>query len=137
MMINLTKQRLGSIAITTVLGAEAILLPLAARANAQPIQISQAPPWRQTYACGEFAITLSQEGTGDRYTYEAVNASGENLTISDGTMSSGRNYSSIYTFNGSDGSEYVLEDYGGGKADLSIGNYPDSSMTYSCTTDGT
>lgn len=27
--------------------------------------------------------------------------------------------------------------YSGGKADFSIGNYPDSRMTYNCTTDGT
>lgn len=133
-------QFLGSIATASLLGVEAVLLPIAAHATTPletPIRISQLQPWSQTYACGEFAITLSQEGTADRYTYEAVNASGQALTIPDGTQTGGRNYSSIYTFNGSDGSEYVLEDYGGGTAALSIGNYPDSAVTYDCTTDGT
>lgn len=138
--MNINKPFLSLNMLASLLGAEAILLltpAYAATSPEVPIRISQLQPWSQTYACGETAITLSQEGGVDRYTYKAINAKGQTLTITDGTQSSGRNYSSIYSFNGSDGSGYVLEDFGGGKAALSIGNYPDKGVTYDCTTDGT
>jgi membrane-bound inhibitor of C-type lysozyme len=132
------KQLIGAIAFSVLLGAEASLGSIVAHAATPlttPILLSQAPPWRQTYVCGNFAITLSEQGR-DRYSYQATNAKGQTLTVKNGTHHAGRNYSSIYTFSGGDGTQYVLEDYGGGKADLSIGNYPNSGMTYNCTTDG-
>lgn len=138
--MGIKKQFLSLNTLASLLGAEAMLLLTSAHAVTPPevpIRIGQLQPWSQTYSCGKFAITLSQEGEGDRYTYKAVNAKGQTLTITDGTQSGGRNYSSIYTFNRSDGTEFVLEDYGGGKAALSIGNYPDQGVTYDCTTDGT
>lgn len=135
-MSNAKKQLVGSLEIASLLCAEVLLVPIAARATTPkiPIRLSQLQQWRQTYDCGNFAITLSQQGT-DRYTYEAVDAKGQKLTISNGTHHSGRNYSSIYSFS-NDGSEYVLEDFGGGKAALSIGSYPDTGVTYDCTTNG-
>ncbi len=120
------------------MGVEFILASPSAHATTpvtNPIIISQAPPWQQTYACGNFSITLSEQGR-DRYTYKATNARGRTLTIRNGSHHGGRNYSSIYTFNSNDGSQYILEDYGGGKAALSIGSYPNAGMTYDCTTDG-
>lgn len=78
--------------------------------------------------CGNFAITLSEQGR-NRYAYQSTNAKGQTLKIGNGTHHAGRNYSSIFTFSGNDGSQYVLEDYGGGKADLSIGSYPDKGRT--------
>ncbi|MBW4662256.1 MAG: hypothetical protein KME15_26685 [Drouetiella hepatica Uher 2000/2452] len=135
-MNNTKRQLMGSVAIASLLCAE-ITLPIAAHAATPEasIRLSQLQPWRQAYECGDFAIELGEEGR-DRYSYEAVNARGQKLSLSDGTHHGGRNYSSIYTFNGNDGTQYVLEDFGGGKAALSIGNYPDASVTYDCTTDG-
>ncbi|UBF28995.1 hypothetical protein K9N68_14830 [Kovacikia minuta CCNUW1] len=131
------KRLLGTISIAICLGAETMALPMvhAATPPKTSVLLSQAPPWRQTYACGNFAITLSEQGR-DRYTYQATNPKGQTLTLKNGTHHGGRNYSSIYTFNGSDGVQYVLEDYGVGKAALSIGSYPDPGKTYDCTTDG-
>ena len=144
-MSHKARPLISSLAIATLLCAEAIFT-LSVRAatlgttpnvapDADPIRLSQLQPWRQTYDCGEFAITLSEQAR-DRYTYEAANASGQTLTLTNGSHHSGRNYSSIYTFNSDDGTQYVLEDFGGGKAALSTANYPDPGVTYDCTTDG-
>lgn len=133
-----TKKIVSAILISSLLPLGSMLATGIARATTPlktPILLSQAPPWRQTYVCGDFAITLSEQGR-DRYAYQATNAKGQTLTIGNGTHHAGRNYSSIFTFSGNDGSQYVLEDYGGGKADLSIGSYPDKGRTYNCTTDG-
>lgn len=64
-MSNAKKQLVGSLAIASLLCAEVLLVPIAARATTPkiPIRLSQLQPWRQTYDCGNFAITLSQQGT--------------------------------------------------------------------------
>lgn len=136
-MSSVREQFASSVSIASLLGIGFLLAPIAALAitpTTNSVLLSQAPRWRQTYVCGNFPITLSEQGR-DRYTYEATNARGQTLTIRNGTHHAGRNYSSIYSFN-KDNSTYVLEDFGGGKAALSIGSYPNSSMTYNCTTDG-
>lgn len=100
------------------------------------VYLSQAPTrFQQTYDCGESAITIREVGS-DRYIYQAINPRGQTLTLTNGTSHAGRNFSSIYAFHREDGTEFVLEDFGGGSAALSIANYPDSSMNYDCTTDG-
>ena len=132
------KQLVGVLAIASLLWAESAFTLVSARATTPDIpllRLSQLQPWRQAYQCGNFAVTLSQQGR-DRYTYEAINDRGATLVIRNGTQASGRNYSSLYRFT-NNGSDYVLEDFGGGKAALSISQYPNKGTTFNCTTDGT
>ncbi|NJL55526.1 hypothetical protein HC928_10265 [bacterium] len=78
---------------------------------------------------GEFAVNIEENASG--YSYQAINARGNELVIDGGTAHTGRNYSIIYVFY-YEGTEYVLEDYGTGRAELSIGSYPQQKMNYTC-----
>lgn len=138
-MINFSKVSLaGSVVVNSLICGGVGFVPLAVIASPSsenPTLLSQAQRYQETFACGDSAVTIS-ESASNRYTYKATNARGRTLTIRNGTTHSGRNYSSIFVFHNTDGTEYVLEDFGGGKAALSVGSYPDSSSNTECTTDG-
>ncbi len=84
----------------------------------------------KTFECGgKFTVSIEENASG--YSYTAVNVRGDDLVIDGGTSHTGRNYAIIYVFS-YEGTEYILEDYGTKKADLSIATYPQKPVTYRC-----
>ncbi|MGB3139010.1 MAG: hypothetical protein WBG38_07135 [Nodosilinea sp.] len=83
----------------------------------------------KSFDCGVSTVYIEENASG--YSYQAINARGDELVIDGGTAHTGRNYSIIYVFF-NEGTEFILEDYGNGRADLSIGSYPQEKMNYSC-----
>ena len=138
-MTNFSKVNLAGLVVVTSLVCGGLgLAPLAVAATPSfesSTLLSQARRFQETFICGDAAVTIS-ESAANRYTYQAVNARGQTLVIRNGTTHSGRNFSSIFVFDDNDGTEYVLEDFGGGIAALSVGSYPGSSNNMDCTTDG-
>lgn len=110
------------------------LAPLAASASPMAEQgtlLSLHQRVNKTFTCGgQFVVSVEENASG--YSYSAVNVRGDDLVIDGGTAHTGRNYSIIYVFV-FEGTEYVLEDYGNRRADLSIGTYPQEKVNYGCT----
>lgn len=133
------KSLIKTIALPCLVVLGASCLPAIAHANPQPIKqpflISRLLPKKTAFDCGNMgAITLTREPANhDRFTYEAVNTRGQTLTIKNG-VGYGDNTSTIYTFVGKDGSEFIVEEFPTGKATLTTaGKGGVNSTSFNCT----
>lgn len=120
-MSHAKKQLIGLATIVGLLCVEAVLASLPVRAIT----------WKRSYACENFAVTLVEQGTG-LYTYEAVNAKGQKLTIKNGTHHRNEKRVSVYMFH-KDDTEYTLKDFGRSKATLETHRHGDAKATFVCT----
>ncbi|MBW4582380.1 MAG: hypothetical protein KME42_22660 [Tildeniella nuda ZEHNDER 1965/U140] len=135
-MHNAKKQFVGSMAIASLLCAEALLANTFAHA-ATPVRVSQGlrsdpTNWSRSYDCGQAQVTVTeQSGDGNRYVYEAVNQRGNTINIKHGTYHRGAKRASVYTFH-KNGSNFVVEDLGRGKATLTTSGGGNSPAVYDC-----
>ena len=132
-MIFTQLKTFGSVMFSGLLLGGIGLAPLAANASPKAEQgtlISFHERVEKTFVCdGGATVEIEENASG--YSYRATTMRGDELVIDGGTAHTGRNYSIIYVFY-YEGTEFVLEDYGNGTADLTTGSYPDEKTNFRC-----
>ncbi|MBD1842586.1 hypothetical protein H6F89_03985 [Cyanobacteria bacterium FACHB-63] len=115
-----------------LMGAGLLLGLYSVRATTSQAQQNQSGSSTVSYDCDTAGvITVTRQGSSDRYTYDAVNNRGETIRISNGTSYTAGT-TRVYTFATGD-TRFLIEDQGNGRATLSTSQGGDNYTNFNCT----